>query len=120
MKIKKLNKKNARLLSIVDDENQCEMRTYVLCKEFISDTQWNWGEIISFNHCDQILSYSTSFQEHFTKLKEELTSRYKYVGKRQYHDLEFEVYQNRRGQAVELNQHPNPQGKMFYLINILR
>ncbi|MCB0666063.1 MAG: hypothetical protein KDC80_09590 [Saprospiraceae bacterium] len=120
-RIKKLNKLNAKLLSIQDDDNNCSLRTYVLCKVYINDTQWHWQEILSFNSCDQILSYSTSSEEQFQYLKNRLLNRrYHFVEKRSYNNLDFDIYQDARGRAIELNTHPNPQGKIFYLINILR
>lgn len=118
-KLIRLKKVNAKLLSQRSDHEKCEYRTYTRCKNYISDSQWHWAEIISFNSCDQIVSYSTSEEEHFLKLKTDLTKRFTLAGTRSYDGLEFEVFQNRR-QAIEINQHPNEQGKMFYLINIIK
>jgi len=119
-KVKKLNKRNATLLSIDSDKEKCEYRTYTACKNFISAEQWHWAEIISFNSCDRILTYSTSDKAHFQTLKNELLKEYKPIGIRTYDGLEFQVFQNRRGQVVEIDEHPNPQGLTFYLMNVIR
>lgn len=119
-KVKKLNKRNAKLLSIEGDKEKCEYRTYTACKNFISAEQWHWTEIISFNSCDKILTYSTSDRSHFLALKQEFLKKYRPIGVRTYDGLEFQVFQNRRGQVVEIDEHPNPQGLTFYLMNVIR
>ena len=119
-KIEKLYDKNAKVISVNGDRDDCEYRTFALCKNYLSDTQWHWAEIVTFNSCDRILSYSTSFKEEYDDMLQKLMRRYKKVGERSYNGLDFEVYQNQRGHVVEINAHPNPQGMMFYLVNILR
>ena len=118
-KNKLLTQHNAKLLDIKGDKEKCEYRTYTACQNFISDSQWHWVEIISFNSCDEILTYSTSDQAHFAELKKEFLKKYKPIGMRTYDGLEFDVYQNKRGQVVEIDEHPNPQGLTFYLMNVM-
>lgn len=55
------------------------------------------------------MTYSTSNQKHFNTIKSTLTKGYQAVGNRTYSELEFEI-----------NEHPNQEGIMFYLINIIR
>jgi hypothetical protein len=119
-KLKKLKKENAILLTSRGSQEKCQYRTYTRCKNYINDSEWHWAEIISLNSCDKILSYSTFDQSHFNELKSDLTKRHQSIGVRTYENLDFQVFQNRRDQVIELNQHPNEQGMMFYLINFIR
>jgi len=119
-KLRYLDHKLASSISMDEDEEKCEYRTYVRCKNYINATQWHWAEIITLNSCDQKISYSTADQEHFARLRRGLIRRGKSLGSRSYENLDFEVYQNKKGQIMEFNEHLNKQGKMFYLVNIIR
>lgn len=119
-KINKLNKKNATQVIEKKEGIDCDATTFTLCKNYISDEQWHWDEIISFSSCDKILTYSTSNEMHFKKIKKILTRRYKPIGTRNYSGLDFEIFQDKKGQALEINAHPNQEGIIFYLINIIR
>jgi len=115
-----LDHKLASAISIDEDEQKCEYRTYVRCKNYINDTQWHWAEIITLNSCDDKISYSTADQKHFALIRRGLIRKGKRLGKRSYENLDFEVFQNKKGQVMEFNEHPNQQGKMFYLVNLIR
>ena len=119
-KIRLLDHRLASNISIDEDDQKCEYRTYVRCKNFISDTQWHWAEILTLNSCDEKLTYSTANQKHFARIKGRLKGRgATNLGERSYGGLDFEVFRSKRGLVVEFNEHPNEQGKMFYLVNIL-
>ena len=119
-KLRYLDHKLASAISIDNDLQKCEYRTYVRCKNYINDQQWHWAEIITLNSCDEKISYSTANQEHFARLRRGLIRRGTSLGTRSYEKLHFEVYQNKKGQVMEFNQHLNEQGKVFYLVNIIR
>ena len=117
-KIETLHEKNATQLIEKNEKPDCEATTFVSCKNFINDKQWHWDEIISFNSCDKILTYSTSNKKHFKKIKVGLTRNFTSTGYRNYSGLDFELFEDKNGQAIEINEHPNEEGIVFYLINI--
>ncbi|MEL6923036.1 MAG: hypothetical protein AAFO94_03235 [Bacteroidota bacterium] len=119
-KLELLDHRLASAISIKEDEAKCEYRTYVRCKNYISDKEWHWAEIITLNSCDEILTYSTANREHFQTIRRGLARGAKSMGTRSYDGLFFEVFRNKRGQVIEFNQHLNEQGKLFYLVNIIR
>ena len=102
------------------DDEGCKYQTYVRCKNYIDDQHWHWAEIITINSCDQVVSYSTSMGDLFQEFSIEFLSKYHQVDSRSYDGLDFEVWQDRRGKVVELNEHPSAEGITFYLMNILR
>ncbi len=111
-----MRKKNAQLLL---NREKCNNKTYVACKNHISDQEWHWQEIITMNSCDKIITYSTSDEQHFAELKARLLAKSEVVGSRTYDGLDFEIHQNRR-YIIELNEHPNEEGLMFYMMNVIR
>ncbi|MEM9888308.1 MAG: hypothetical protein AAF849_20610 [Bacteroidota bacterium] len=118
-KMDRLHQKGAEQ-AIVNKINDCQFNTFVACQNYIGDEKWHWAEIISFNSCDKILTYSTSNQAHFSNIKSTLTKSYKSIGHRTYDQLAFEVYQDKKGSVIEINKHSNEEGIMFYLINIMK
>ena len=119
-KIETLFNNNAKQLIEKKEEPDCLATTFVLCKNYISDKHWHWAEIISFSSCDKILTYSTSNEKNFKRIKSRLLRGYKSIGTRAYSGLDFEVYQDKKAQVIEINEHPNQEGILFYLINIIR
>ena len=119
-KIETLHQQKTTQLLEKNEKPDCEATTFVSCKNFINDKQWHWDEIISFSSCDKILTYSTSNKKHFKKIKASLTRNYTSTSHRSYSGLDFELFEDENGQAVEINEHPNEEGIVFYLINIIR
>ena len=114
-----MKEKNARLLTMKGKRSECEYRTFVRCQNYINDQQWHWQEIITFHSCDKIITYSTSNEIHYQELKSQLLRQSQKVGTRNYDGLDFEIYQDKR-KVIELNQHPNQEGMMFYMLNVIR
>lgn len=119
-KIETLQQQKTTQLLEKNEKPDCEATTFVSCKNFINDKQWHWDEIISFSSCDKILTYSTSNEKHFRKIKASLTRNYTSTNRRSYSGLDFEIFEDENGQAIEINEHPNEEGIVFYLINIIR
>lgn len=119
-KIETLHDKDATQLIDKNEKPDCEATTFVSCKNFLNDQQWHWDEIISFSSCDKILTYSTSNERHFKKIKAGLTRNLIATGHRNYSGLDFELFEDENGQAIEINEHPNEEEVVFYLVNIIR
>ncbi len=118
-KAQKLNQSGAVVKTSKGYKPNCQYRTYVRCKKFISDEKWHWSEIITFNACDNVITYSTSDRENFRRIVGLLRRRASESGKRAYDNLEFTLFEG-QDLAFETNVHPNEEGVDFYLLNLLR
>ncbi len=119
-KVKMLRDKQAKIVAMRSDSLKCEYRTSALCKNYISDQEWHWGEVLTFNSCDQILTYSTADSLHYYKVMTQLTRRSTYIGERSYSSVDYKIYQLANKQVLELNKHRNKEGKTFYMMNLLK
>ena len=119
-KVKMLREKQAKIVAIKSDSLKCEYRTTALCKNYISDQEWHWGEVLTFNSCDQILTYSTADSLHYHKVMAQLTRRGTYIGERTYASVDYKIYQLANKRVLELNKHRNKEGKTFYMLNLLK
>lgn len=81
-KLKILRDNQAKTMAVKADSLQCEYRTLALCKNYISDAKWHWAEILTFNSCDQIVTYSTSDSLHYHQVVTQLTKRSSLIGER--------------------------------------
>ena len=111
--------KNSKFLAVKQDvEKECHIYTYGRCRAFINDEQWYWSEVITIRKCEHVLTYSTSNEENFRTIERYLLRGFSKSGERSYGGLQYTLFENDKGQIIEVNSHPNDGGIMFWMINL--